>query len=427
VARYDRIARLEAPSRASAFEGWLAMRDVDGREREGEFGRRARLRFLALRPVRRLLARGFDGVDGASLDRQLEGVREELGHLPSRDSERRLLADFLREIEARDPDRLTLATLAVGDAAGSAGHGYAAEEFYRTGLELAESLQLPGPRLRALRSLGWLYGKRGSWREATEQFEAAAAAADEKRDGLSWGEAVSGLAIIQGRAGDAAAGRAGLARVVERGEREQDDRLVAIAAAAECALELAAGRAEAAVEAGWRAVELLAPSDEARTAALLDLAEGFRRLRLREPSEACYRLVLRSAPWADHGARAQLGLTVSAAEAGDPSAFDERRRSLLDSMDEGHARLTADIHVGLARAAMLVDDVDGARAHLREAMTTARKGGLGDAALVAEDLLAGLERLADTALRAETTTPSPGVRTIAQRVESLGGARLATG
>lgn len=420
MARYDRIARLEAPSRESAFGGWLAMRDIDGREREGELARRARLRFLALRPVRRLLSCGFDGVDGASLARQVEGVREELRHLPSRDSERRLLADFLRELDARDPDRLTLATLAVGDAADAAGHAYAAEEFYRTGLELAEEHRLPARRLRALRSLGWLYGTREHWSEAREQFEAAVAAAEEERDRWSWGEVVSNLAIIEGRAGDAATGRATLARVVERGERERDDRLIAIAAAAECALELAAGRTEAAVEAGWRAVELLRPSDEARTAALLDLAKGFRRLRLRDPAEVCYRVVLRTSSRADHGAQARLGLAVTAAEARDPATFEERRRAVLESADDGDARMLADIHVGLARGAMLMEDVDGARAHLREAMTTARKGGLGDAALIAEDLLSGLERLADTALRAETATPSPGVRTIAQRVEALG-------
>jgi tetratricopeptide (TPR) repeat protein len=426
VARYDRIARIESPARADAFAGWLALRDLEGHEREPEFGRRARLRFLALRPARRLLDRGLDGVDDASLYRQIEGIREELGHLPSRDTERRLLADYLREVEGRDPNRLTRAVLALGDAAEAAGHGYAAEEFYLTALEMSEAHGLP-LRTESLRSLAKLYAKRESWAEATERFEAAAASAEAEADESAWAEALCGLALVQARSGDAAGGRATLTQVAERGERGQDDRLIAAAAAARCSLELAEGQTEAALEAGWRAVELLPDSDPLRADVLFDLAAGFRQLRLHAPAEACYRVVLDCSDLADRRLRAELELAITAAEAGDRPAFGERGHALTDSMDDADPRLAADIHLGLGRASILLEDADGARVHLRQALATARRSGLGDAALQAEDLLAGIERLADTELRSAASTPTAGVQAVADRVRSLGRALVASG
>ena len=65
MARYDRIAPIAAPARAAAFPGWLVLRDLQGRERDAELARRARLRFLALRPLRRVLALGLEGVSAA--------------------------------------------------------------------------------------------------------------------------------------------------------------------------------------------------------------------------------------------------------------------------------------------------------------------------------------------------------------------------
>jgi tetratricopeptide (TPR) repeat protein len=426
VARYDRIARIESPARADAFAGWLALRDLEGHEREPEFGRRARLRFLALRPVRRLLDRGLDGVDDASLYRQIEGIREELGHLPSRDTERRLLADYLREVEGRDPDRLTRAVLALGHTAEAAGHGYAAEEFYLTALEMSEAHGLP-LRTESLRSLARLYAKRESWAEATERFEAAAASAEAETDEPAWAEALCGLAMVQARSGDAAGGRATLTQVAERGERGHDDRLIAAAAAARCSLELAGGQTEAALEAGWRAVELLPDSDPLRADVLFDLAAGFRQLRLHEPAEACYRVVLDCSDLADRRVRAELELAITAAEAGDRPAFGARGHALTGSLDDADARLAADIHLGLGRASMLLEDADGARVYLRQAMATARRSGLGHAALQAEDLLAGIERLADTELRSDASTPTAGVQAVADRVIWLGRALVASG
>jgi tetratricopeptide (TPR) repeat protein len=379
-----------------------------------------------LRPVRRLLDRGLDGVDDASLFRQIEGIREELGHLPSRDTERRLLADYLREVEGRDPNRLTRAVLALGDAAEAAGHGYAAEEFYLTALEMSVAHGLP-LRTESLRSLAKLYATRESWAEATERFEAAAASAEAEADESAWAGALCGLALVQARSGDAAGGRVTLTQVAERGDREQDDRLIAAAAAARCSLELVEGQTEAALEAGWQAVELLPDSDPLRADVLFDLAAGFRQLRLHEPAEACYRVVLDGSDLADRRVRAELELAITAAEAGDRPAFAERGHTLTGSLDDADPRRAADIHLGLGRASILLEDADGARVHLRQAMAAARRSGLGDAALQAEDLLASIERLADTELRSDAGTPTAGVQAVADRVRSLGRTLVASG
>src|SRR5437660_5201543 len=100
MARYDRIAPLTAPARNEALPGWLALRDLDGRERDTELGRRARLRFLAVRMVRRLIREGFERVPSESFERQIEGVREELGQLATRDVERTKLADLLHVLQS---------------------------------------------------------------------------------------------------------------------------------------------------------------------------------------------------------------------------------------------------------------------------------------------------------------------------------------
>jgi hypothetical protein len=111
MARYDRIAPLDAPSRDRTFPAWLVTRDLEGRDRDPELARRVRLRFLALRPVARLVARRAAQVPAASYRRQIEGVREELGHLPARDPERARLGHFLDRIADRNPLSLAAATL----------------------------------------------------------------------------------------------------------------------------------------------------------------------------------------------------------------------------------------------------------------------------------------------------------------------------
>lgn len=132
MARYDRIAPLTAPSRDSAFPGWTVLRDLEGQDRDADVCRRARLRFLALRPVRRVLDREPKGVSAESYNRQIAAVANELSSLSLRDVERARLTRFLRQIEDREQDRLIAALLEYAEQAHSAGHDHAAEEYALT-------------------------------------------------------------------------------------------------------------------------------------------------------------------------------------------------------------------------------------------------------------------------------------------------------
>jgi hypothetical protein len=160
MARYDRIALLDSPSRSAAFPGWLVLRDLEERERDPDLNRRARARFLVLRPARRLLDAGMMAVDAGSLRQQLAQARAEVGRLPDRDPEREVLSHYLDQIEARSAAELVAAGLAVGGACEASGHGYAAEEFYRTAAELARANDLCDERIAADRSLAALCGGR---------------------------------------------------------------------------------------------------------------------------------------------------------------------------------------------------------------------------------------------------------------------------
>lgn len=136
MARYDRIARLDSPERDQVFTGWYMVRDLEDRERDVDLGRRARLRFLALRLVDRMTRLGA-GKDDDSLHRQADAVREELGQLPSRDPDRERLAELLERAAAMDVDAVAASTLRMAAAAAEDGHRYAAGEWYRAAQRLA--------------------------------------------------------------------------------------------------------------------------------------------------------------------------------------------------------------------------------------------------------------------------------------------------
>lgn len=417
MARYDRIARLDPPQRDRAFDGWLTLRDLEGREREPELGRRARLRFLALRPVRRLLLRGLRETDADSLNRQVESVKEELGQLPTRDPEREILTRYLEEIGGRSPGGLFRATLDVGRSAEAGGHSHAAEEFYRTALELAEAHDLDS-RPEALRFLARLYRDRGEWETALECLEDATTLAGTTGDLVEWARGMDGVAAVHLRRGDPDAARAALDEVARRAGGEHEGLVRGIAAAGRCALELVVGDPEKVLEAGWRAISLMPPSDEARNAVLLNMAAAFRRLGLHEAAASCYRIVARWAAWPEHRAEARMEDAVVSAEAGRPEEFLERRRALLDDIHPLDRSFRALLDLGLGRGALIAGEERLARDHLREAISAARDLAADDLLQRSEALLTALEDGQDPALE-RPLDPSDESRRIAGRVQSL--------
>ena len=138
MARYDRIAPLTSPERDQAFPGWPVLRDIEGQDRDADICRRARLRFLALRPALRLAERHTQRPSTESLGRQIQFARDELSGLAARDAERVRLTRFLRQIEDGDARRLVPALLQFAEQSYAAGHVHAAQEFAHTA-EIAEA------------------------------------------------------------------------------------------------------------------------------------------------------------------------------------------------------------------------------------------------------------------------------------------------
>lgn len=392
MARYDRIARLPAPAREDCFPAWLSLRDLQAHEREPELGRRARLRFLALRPLRRLLLRGLEGTPADSLRLQVDGVRDEIERLDERDPERSRLIGYLTEIGGRSPQGLVTATLDVGAAAEGAGHSYAAEEFYRTGLELAREHRLPSQEARALRRLARVHRGREEWEPAVALGCEAASVAQRAGAPVQWAMALEEVARAETGRGDRAAGRAVLDEVAERGRAEENDHLLAIAAAARCALELGADEFDLAIREGSRAVELFPATDPHRNRALLDTATALRRVGLWAAAEACYGVVESHSTWVEHRAEAATERAVVAAERGDAPGFRRRRERILEIVDSGDLRLRALLHLGLGRGCLIAGDLDDGREHLRQAIASARDADLESLLVSADELLMALER-----------------------------------
>ncbi len=381
MARYDRIAPLPSPPRDRAMPSWPVLRDLEGRERNADLARRARLRFLALRPVRRLVARGIERVPPDSFQRQIEAVREELSTLPARDPERGRLTRFLHQIGRRTPLAVAAATLDMGEALEEAGQLYAAEEYYRTALELAASYGLMPQRVIAHRLLGRVLRTLGRGSEGVESYRMAVELSRMLDDAEQWCRSMDGLAAAyrdQGRYDDA---RRIHGELLEQGRDRGDAVLEATALAGLCRTELDAGDAERAVDVGWLALPRAVDAEQ-RHAVLRTLGHAFTALGLYRAAERCHEIVAERT-----------------------AAPGTRARALLD-----HARIAA-----------FTGRSDLARDRLRQAIAEADRHGLGRLLGRAEKLLSDLERGAagESIGGPATATPSERARRIAAEIEAL--------
>lgn len=422
MARYDRIAPIPAPTRDAAFPGWLVLRDLQGRERDGELSRRARLRFLALRPLRRVIALGMERVTASSFQRQLEGIREELGHLPARDPERLLLARFLHEIEGREPAQLARAVVEVGELAEESGHPSAAEEFYRTAQELADTFALPHAAAAALVRLGRLCQRRGREDEALHHLAAATTAAADGGEAarIEWARARSATALIQAARGHAAAAHTALQEVTRQGRRWTDAAVQAVAAIAQADLALNSADAEGALHHAWAALESAGDSS-AREDALERTGVALRALGLHEAAARCYELLLQEhlAPADRWRARAEQAAIL--AEAGQTEDFLGARRRLLREVrvEAPPPRAAAFGHLALARACLATSALDYARDHVRDGLELASRGGWADLLGEFERLLPLLEQDATRKLAPCSGEPGEWARRIAGEIQAL--------
>ena len=397
MARYDRIAPLRAPARAQVFSGWKIFLDLEGRERDAEVGRRARVRFLALRPLLRVLRVGLANVTRASLERQIDAAREELGQLPARDYERGRMAALLHALREQAYGAAADASLEIGAAAQDAGHEHAAREFYAAAAELATRERLPAQAARATYRLGLLELGTGRREHAAELLRGAAARALDAGEQVTQARALTALAALHRSLGSNADAEAIGLELMHLCRSAQDPAARGAAAAALARRELHAGSAEQALELAWTAVRCA--DDEAdRTALLCELGVAFARLGLRDASERCFRIALARASDDADRLRTRSAHARAAAEAGAAGEFRSRRAGLLAQLGTATASAAAaEAHLDLARGALRVPDAELARDHLRATIALAKRHNLHDALSAAEELIGAVERAVELA------------------------------
>lgn len=422
MARYDRIAPLPAPPRESSLPAWQVLRDLEGNDRDVDLARRARLRFLALRPVSRLVGDGFDGVGRESYLAQIEAVREELGYLPARDVERARLARFLHQIEDGDPARVIAATLEMADACAAAGQLYGAEEYALTASGLAADMNESRLESTALTTLARVYRMRSEWADADQAAERAAAIAMriDSRDRLIQARAEQALALAARADGEAAERL--LANLLNDVKAMRDVQLEALVHAKLCACKLALGNASAALEHGWSALRQL---DDPRERALLleQVGLAFSMLGLHKAAERCYSMVAQRGIDPALRARARAAQAKESVAAGSPPLFRDRRVALVNDAAEWSAdpRIAAFVQLELGRGCVLAGDSDYAREHLREAISVARRHNLLDILARAEEVLTAIEKNTTRDLVAVSASgpAQDAARRIAEQLDAL--------
>ncbi|MGQ0815634.1 MAG: hypothetical protein ACT4O1_14460 [Gemmatimonadota bacterium] len=424
MARYDRIAPLTAPTREHAFPAWLVLRDIEGNDRDVEHARRARLRFLAIRPVGRLLDRGVTGISRDSYLAQIEAAREELGYLPARDVERARLARFLHHVEDRDPARVIAATIEMADACAVAGQTHGGEEFALTALGLAAANREQRLHGLAQTALARIYRLRGQWADAEANAQSAAATAQQLGELSDLVHARAELALAAAARGE---GEAATRILDETLRAARDTQAEALTEAKLCACKLALGDAGAALEHGWPALRQL---DDVRERALLleHVAGAFSRLGLHKAAERCYTIVAQRGVDPALRARARAGQAVESVAADGASLFRERRAALLNDSAEWSPdpRVAAVVHLELGRGCLLSQDIDFAREHLRDAISIARRHALADILTRAEEVLTALEKNSNRDLIVSAAYASDAARRIAEQVETLPDLALTT-
>jgi tetratricopeptide (TPR) repeat protein len=414
MARYDRLAALAAPEREKSLPCWPVLRDLERAERDPDSGRRARLRFLALRPVHRLAAHGFAAVTLDSFERQVERVREELGQLPARDPERAVLAHFLNELRSSSGEAVIAATLQVSEFAESNGQLGAAEEYARCALGLSDTLHLDGAS--ALRVLAHVMMVSGRPADAEVVALSACERALADDDRAEWIRAMGQLASAQ-RAGSPEQARATLQQALVRAREWGEASLIGLAQSSLSFHAAAQNQLDQAVEHGWAALRSLNGGGE-RSRLLLLLGDAFFRLNLASAAERCYVIVVQRATEAALRAAAQTGLARLAAAGEKRDQFHERRVAALRELQLTGRLPRAALQLELADAAARVGDVDFARDHVREALELL--GHEGPPALVrrAENVLSQLESAATVALaRPAAVSVTEEVRQIAAELE----------
>lgn len=416
MARYDRIAPLAPPDRDHTFPGWTVFLDLEDDDRDEDRGRRARLRFLALRPLHRLLIARSGRAPNESIRAQLERLREELGHLPPHDTERDVLRSFISEVESLEPERCCSAAFRLAEEAARRGHLHGAEEAARTGLELAEHFGLPEVAAHGHRVLAVVLLARGQNDAAMDQANAAVLASEADRSD-EWIDAVCQRMQVGRASGMAAVVQNDLATLREAAGDDSDVVMRGRVRLALCDEMIAEEDPEAAAEIAW--AELEAEPDSPEREALLDrLGVCMRQLGMFQDAERVYLALADRASSGEVRTAALAQHALMAAIRGDRREFGRRRLDLIaPERTQGLLSSHLGAQIALGRGCVHVEDDDCARLHLRAGLELADIAGDAAAHGVAAELLEALEARKPVRLVLEPRVADPGAT--ARRVAAL--------
>lgn len=422
MARYDRIAPLSPPSRENAFPCWPVLRDVEANDRDLELARRARLRFLALRPARRLLDSGLSAVGRASYLAQIEAVRQELGYLPARDAERARLGRFLHHIEEPEPARVIAAVIEMAIASVGAAQLYGAEEYALTALGLAVAASEERLQAAATVVLARVAAARGLREDVRESSDKAAALALSVGDLTGYVQAQAEHALDAAAHGEATAAREILKETLKRVRVVRDVQAEALVQARMCACEIALGNAAVALDHGWAGLRQLDDLRE-RAQLLEQIGIAFSRLGLHKAADRCFTMLAQRGIDSALRTRARAAQAVEAAAVANAQLFRERRTALLNDAAEWSAdpRLFSFTHLEIGRGALMSGDVDDAREHLHAAIGAARRHNLKDLVAGVEEILTALEHDAIQELITSTGSgpAADAARRIAEQLDAI--------
>lgn len=414
MARYDRIAPLPTPRREQAFDCWPVLLDCELQPRDAEAGRRARMRFVALRPLARVV-RQQEKLDRPSLLRQLTAVNDELGLLGARDPERAVLRSLVGALEGGVVEGIVTSAIAVAEFCLENAAPAAAGEYARWALDLAEQWKCEANMAAATRVMARVQVARGAGADALVTAERACEMATTAADRAEWLRAVAAWAAAHRANKEPQRARDVLLQSLRRARDWRNEALIGLANAHLCEDALEAGEFEAAVDYGWSALRSIdAGAQRGRVLVLTGIA--LTRLNLWRAADRCF-TIAQSATDAAVRAFAAGGSALCAAHDHDLARFTDRRAAALRDLMQLPAYRRAETHIALGRAAALSGQVDAAREHLREAITLVGMAGPAVLRDRAEEILSLLERRAEAELERPVQGANEQVRRIAAELE----------
>jgi tetratricopeptide (TPR) repeat protein len=309
----------------------------------------------------------------------------------------------------------------MANACGVAGQTFGAEEYALTALGLACAAGDVHLQAVANTTLALIYRKREQWSDTTACVQKAVELAASVGDPSEAVRARAELAFAAADRGDRETALSLLSEALTEARSSKDVQAEALAQAKLCACELASGNPGTALEHGWSALHQL--DDVRERAALLEqVGIAFAAVGLHKAAERCFTMVAQRGVDSALRARARAAHAAQAAAVGASHVFRDRRIAMLNDVAEwsGDPRVAAFVQLELGRASVLTQDLDFARAHLREAIAVARRHALGDILASAEATFAALETNGLKPMVAAAVRPAAdAARRIAEQLDAL--------